>query len=181
MAFAMDFLTKAGLFNGDMPSMNMNMNMTGGSNRTSTLMDTILTAGHSAFPHIQILLFMQRFLGIDMGIDPSVILTLAGILWALQYILSQAYHRVDEFIDKHFMCSIAVSQDDSIYYHIMEWMSKQPGLANHRFLTAQSVWTSAWEEDENSENDAERNLFWTDAGEGGRKYLNFSNHATRSV
>lgn len=182
MAFVMDTL-RSGLFSGSLPSMNMNMsmNMTAGNNGSSNIMDTILTtAGQSSFPHIQILLFLQRFLGINMGLEPSVILSLAGMLWGLQYLLFQAYNRVDDFIDRYFMCSIAVSQDDSIYYHLMEWISKQPGLANHRFLTAQSIWRSAWEEDEEDE-DGERNLLWTDAGQGGRKYLNFSNHAARSV
>lgn len=180
MAFMIDSL-KAGFLHGNMPSLNLNTNGTESANGTSSFVNTILsTAGHASFPHVQALLFIQRFLGIDMGIDPSVILTFAGLLWGLHYIIFQAYSYLDDLINRHFMCSIAISQEDSIYYHMMEWMSKQPRLANHRFLTAQSIWRSAWEEDENDD-DGERNLFWTDAGQGGHKYLNFSNHAARSV
>ena len=175
MASMMDSLTKLGLFNGNMP------NMTSTANGSSSLVDTILTtAGHSS-PLVHLLLFVYRFLGIQTGLDPSAILTLGGILWGFQYLFFQAYNWVENFVERHLMCSIAVSQDDSIYYHIMEWMSKQPNLNNNRYLTAQTIWRSAWEEDEDSAEDGQSHLFWTDAGEGGQKYLNFSNHAARSV
>jgi chaperone BCS1 len=175
----MESLTKLGLFNGNMAN-----NITSPVNGSSSLVDTILTsagrAGHSS-PLVHLLLFVYRFLGIQTGLDPSAILTLGGILWGFQYLFFQVYNWVENFVENHLMCSIAVSQDDSIYYHVMEWMSKQPNLNNNRYLTAQSVWKSAWEEDEDSAEDGQSHLFWTDAGEGGRKYLNFSNHAARSV
>jgi chaperone BCS1 len=77
------------------------------------------------------------------------------------------------------MCAMYVSEQDSIYNHIMKFMSQLPSIKRSQYLTAQTVWKSAWEE----EDDADEALKWTDAGEGegGPKYLNFANQAAKSV
>src|SRR5690606_12595904 len=88
----------------------------------------------------------------------------------------------------YLVSSITISPDDSIYYHQMEWLSKQPKLTKNRYLTAQTARKSASEEDENADEDggsSQDGLFWTDVGlgsaESNRRYLNFSNQAARSV
>lgn len=170
----MDSLTKLGIFPDKMA------NMTGAGNSTSSLMDTLLTTASSSSPLIHLLLFVYRLLGIHSPLDPSILLTLLGSLWGLQYVLSQLYMHIMSFVERHLMCSIAVSESDTIYFHLMEWLSKQPSLNNNRYLMAQTIWKSAWEEAD-VEGDGETDLSWTDVGQGGRRYLNFSNQAARSV
>lgn len=154
-------------------------------------MDTfIATAGLNASPLAQLLLFVHRQLGVHLGIDPSLVLTILGVLWGTQYFASQAWAYVNRLTEDYLMSSITISQDDSIYYHLMEWLSKQPKLTKNRYLTAQTVWKSAWEADENADEEggsSQDGLFWTDVGlevggaESNRRYLNFSNQAARSV
>ncbi|CAH0020983.1 unnamed protein product [Clonostachys rhizophaga] len=179
-ASMMNSLTKLGILNHDkMP------NMTTGTNGTAAagLMDTLLASASQASPVLQLVLFVYRLLGLPFGLDPSILLTVAGTLWAAQYAIFQVYHYIEGIVEKHLMCSITVNDNDSIYHHLMEWLSKQPSLNNNRYLMAQTVWKSAWEEDEeDDENGVESHLFWTDGGQGdGGKYLNFSNQAARSV
>ena len=151
-------------------------------------MDTLIaSAGLNASPLVQLVIFINRQLGTHLGIDPTVVLTMLGLLWGMQYFVMQLWNYVEDLVESYLMCSISIAQDDSIYYHLMEWLSKQPKLNNNRYLMAQTVWKSAWEEDDDDgdgESDNSRDgLFWTETGQGGdgRRYLNFSNQAARSV
>ncbi|EQL02541.1 mitochondrial chaperone bcs1 [Ophiocordyceps sinensis CO18] len=113
--------------------------------------------------------------------DPSLVLTVLGILWGLFKLGSQVYELIEGLFDRYFMCAMYVSEYDHIYVQLMKWLSHQNTIRNSRFLMAQTVWKSAWEE----EDDLENALSWTDgdagdAGDGEPKYLNFSNQAARS-
>lgn len=143
------------------------------------MMDSILvTAGHAS-PLMQLVLFVYRLLGAQLGLDPSVALTVLGLLWGVSKLGSQAWAHVVGFVDRHFMCAMYVSEYDHIYGQLMKWLSQQQSIRRSRYLMAQTVWKSAWEEEEELENA----LYWTDGddGDGECKYLNFSNQAARSV
>lgn len=143
------------------------------------VMDSFLASAGMASPLMQILLFVHRTLASQLGLDPSLILTLLGFFWAVSKIASQTYGLVAGFVDRHFMCAIYVSEYDQIYGHLMKWLSQQQSIRSSQYLMAQTVWKSAWEEEE----ELETALFLTDAGDSGgeRKYLNFSNQAAKSV
>ncbi|KAL7795324.1 BCS1 N terminal domain-containing protein [Trichoderma ceciliae] len=143
------------------------------------MVDTFLTTTGHASPLAQLVLFVYRLLGTQFGLDPSMVLAILGFVWGALKIGSQIYDYVQRFVDDYLMCAMYVSEDDHIYMHLMKWLSHHPSIRNNQYLMAQTVWKSAWEEEEELE-DA---LFWTDGGEvdgGNRMYLNFSNQAARS-
>lgn len=146
------------------------------------IMDTLLISAGQASPLMQVVIFIYRQLGTQLGLDPSLVLTVLGILWGLFKLGSQVYELIEGLFDRYFMCAMYVSEYDHIYVQLMKWLSHQNTIRNSRFLMAQTVWKSAWEE----EDDLENALSWTDgdagdAGDGEPKYLNFSNQAARSV
>ena len=142
------------------------------------MMDTFLASAGRVSPLMQVVLFVYRLLGSQLGLDPSVLLTTMGFFWGLSKVMSQVYNYVLYLLDSYFMCAMFVSEDDHIYMHLMKWLSQQPSIRNNQYLMAQTVWKSAWDE----EDDVEDALDWTDGGEGdGNKYLNFSSQAARSV
>ncbi|KAK4081892.1 hypothetical protein Purlil1_11484 [Purpureocillium lilacinum] len=143
----------------------------------------LVTAGYSlSSPLMQLFLFVYRQLGARLGFDPYVVLTVLGLLWGASRLFSQVWGYVWDLLDRHFTCAMYVSQYDHIYPQLMKWLSLQQSIKSSRYLMAQTVWKSAWDEEE----DLENSLFWTDGddGDGGGngecKYLNFSNQAARS-
>lgn len=143
-------------------------------------MDTILTTTGHVSPLAQLVVFFYKLLGTQFGLDPSMVLAILGFIWGALKIGSQIHDYTQRFIDDYLMCAMYISEDDHIYLHLMKWLSHHPSIRNNQYLMAQTVWKSAWEEEEELE-DA---LFWTDGGEvggGNRMYLNFANQAARSV
>ncbi|EHK25971.1 uncharacterized protein TRIVIDRAFT_86068 [Trichoderma virens Gv29-8] len=117
------------------------------------MMDTILTTTGHVSPLAQLVVFFYKLLGTQFGLDPSMVLAILGFIWGALKIGSQIYDYSQRFVDDY--------------------------LINNQYLMAQTVWKTAWEEEEELE-DA---LFWTDGGEvngGNRMYLNFANQAARS-
>lgn len=143
------------------------------------IMDTLLVSAGQASPLMQLFIFIYRQLGTQLGLDPSLVLTILGILWGLFKLSSQAYESVSGLFDRYFLCAMYVSEYDHIYVQLMKWLSHQNSIRNSRFLMAQTVWKSAWEE----EDDLENALSWTDGdtGNGELKLLNFASQGARSV
>jgi hypothetical protein len=143
------------------------------------VMDSLLATAGRISPLMQLILFVYRMLGAHLGLDPSLVLTLLGIFWGVSKVAGQVYVQVGDFIDRHFVCAMYVSEHDQIHSHLMNWLSRQQSISKSQYLMAQTVWKSAWEE----EDDLESTLFFTDGGDAdsGRQYLNFSNQAARSV
>ncbi|UKZ72736.1 hypothetical protein TrVFT333_000370 [Trichoderma virens FT-333] len=143
------------------------------------MMDTILTTTGHVSPLAQLVVFFYKLLGTQFGLDPSMVLAILGFIWGALKIGSQIYDYSQRFVDDYLMCAMYISEDDHIYMHLMKWLSHHPSIRNNQYLMAQTVWKTAWEEEEELE-DA---LFWTDGGEvngGNRMYLNFANQAARS-
>ncbi|KAH0497923.1 hypothetical protein TgHK011_005205 [Trichoderma gracile] len=160
--------------NGEGGSSNSNIPFPAGG-----LMDTILATTGRASPLTQLLHFLYKLLGTQFGLDPSMMLAVLGFVWGAFKVGSQIYDFIRRFLDDYLMCAMYISEDDHIYSHLMKWLSNQPSIKNNQYLMAQTVWKSAWEEEE----ELEGVLSWTDGDEvdgGNRVYLNFANHAARS-
>lgn len=142
------------------------------------IMDSFLVSAGQASPILQLVIFVYRQLGLNLGLDPSVVLTVLGLLWAVVRIGSRVYDVSAALFDRYFTCALYVSEHDHIYLQLMKWLSHQKAIRSSRFLMAQTVWKSAWED----EDELDANLSWTSGGDddGERKYLNFSNQALRS-
>ncbi|KAL7893800.1 BCS1 N terminal domain-containing protein [Trichoderma sp. SZMC 28014] len=143
------------------------------------MVDTILTTTGHASPLAQLILFVYRLLGTQFGLDPSMVLAILGFVWGALKIGSQIYDSIQRFVDDYLMCAMYVSEEDHIHMHLMKWLSHHPSIKNNQYLMAQTVWKSAWEE----EDELEGALFWTNGGEvdgGDNMYLNFSNQAAKS-
>jgi chaperone BCS1 len=150
----------------------------------SGVFDSFLHSAGSVSPLMQILHFVYRLLGAQFGIDPSIVLTAVGFFWGLSKIGSQVYHYLESVIDSYLMCSMHISEDDNIYYHIMKFMAQHPSTKNNKYLMAQTVYRSAWDDEDYDEEEENKALFWTNGGDSegtGNRYLNFSNQAARLV
>ncbi|KAM6521991.1 hypothetical protein FALCPG4_011685 [Fusarium falciforme] len=143
----------------------------------SGIMDTFLVSAGQASPLLQLLLFVYRFIGAQLGLDPSILLTFLGCLWGLSKLFDQVYAFVDYFISLYFRCTICVSETDQMYTNLMQFLSEQQDIATNRHLTAQTVFKSAWDEEE----DSAKFLATTsvDDEEDSPKYLNFASQAAR--
>lgn len=146
-----------------------------GTNLTNDtkLMDTLLSAaGISSSP----LFLIYRQVARHLGFDPTLVFTLIGLAYGAQYVLGQVCQQLKRFVENYLMCYISIDQDDRIYDQVMKWLSQQPSLNNNRYLTAETVYKSAWDgqdEDENRE--------MAEAAAQGGTYLNFANQYSRSV
>ncbi|PHH59415.1 hypothetical protein CDD81_3225 [Ophiocordyceps australis] len=155
-------------------------------------MDTLLAHAGQASPLMQLLVFVYRQLGTQLGLDPSLVLTVVAILWGLCKLGAQGYDYAAGLVERHFTCAIYVYEFDLIYLQLMKWLSQQPSVRTSRYLMAQTVWTSAWDDDDEEEEEEEEEGFGgksVEKGDGGlggegefgeRRYLNFSNQAARS-
>lgn len=164
-------------------------NMSRDANSTTGMpafMDSLLSTASHASPLVQLVLVLYRFIGNQFGIDPSVLLTALGFIWAASKFYGQLSSLVMHTVHRYFICSINVSEDDDIFRYLMKWMAQHPGMKRNKYLTAQTVWKSAWDDDDEEDDDVveAKSLFWTNGGDDegtGNKYLNFSNQAARSA
>ncbi|KAF5649317.1 mitochondrial chaperone BCS1 [Fusarium sp. NRRL 25303] len=110
------------------------------------IMDTFLVSAGQASPLLQLFLFVYRFVGAQLGLDPSILLTLLGCIWGLSKLFDQ-------------------------------FLSEQQDIASNRHLTAQTVFKSAWDEEEDQADVLATNT--VEDGEDSPKYLNFASDAAR--
>ncbi|KAI5461610.1 BCS1 N terminal-domain-containing protein [Mariannaea sp. PMI_226] len=160
-----------------------NLTANGSSPFPPGMMDSfLLTAGHAS-PLMQLFLFVYRQIGAQFGLDPSLLLTLLGVLWGLSKIFSQISALVQTFISRYFICAMSITEHDHIYSQMMNFLAQQREIASDRYLMAQTVWRSAWEEEEEMAN----NMVITLVSEGGNddenapKYLNFASQVAKST
>ncbi|KAI1010709.1 hypothetical protein LB503_005089 [Fusarium chuoi] len=141
------------------------------------IMDTFLVSAGQASPLLQLFLFVYRFVGAQLGLDPSILLTLLGCIWGLSKLFDQLYAAIDNFVHTYFRCTIYVSENDQIYSTLMQFLSEQQDIASNRHLTAQTVFKSAWDEEEDQADVLATNT--VEDGEDSPKYLNFASDAAR--
>ncbi|OBS21681.1 hypothetical protein FPOA_08017 [Fusarium poae] len=150
------------------------------ANSSTTLpgiLDSVLTTAGQASPLLQLFLFVYRLVGAQLGLDPSMLLTFLGCLWGLSKLFDQVWAIIDNFISGYLRCTVCVTEDDQIYNTLMQFLSEQQDIATNRHLAAQTVYKSAWDEEEDSA-DA---LATTMVGDNqdSPKYLNFASDAAR--
>lgn len=176
----MDFST---LFKGNLTA--MAENMTGGrggygAGNSNKMMESLLPMLGGQFnPVVRSLMLLYQMIGSNLGIDPTLILTLVGFFWAANRVVRQVYGAVFRLIQDNFMSSIHVSSTDEIYTHMMKWLALQPLMASSRSLTAETVSKTAWEEEEELEALQTRTI--AGSGSGATEFLNFSNQEAKAV
>ncbi|KAK2602428.1 hypothetical protein N8I77_008960 [Diaporthe amygdali] len=155
-----------GAFNSNMTTANMSGSMPG--------LEGIIALFGSRNPLVQLFMLLHQVVGSRIGIDPTMILTLAGFAWAANKIWRQFFMVIYRFIAEYMMASIHVSSGDEIYLHMIKWLASQPRLVNSRSLTAETLSKTAWEEEDEADVLATR---ISPDGEG--VYLNFSNQEAK--
>lgn len=111
------------------------------------------------------------FIGGWLGFEPSNILAVVGVLWALNKILRQAYSFLYRAVTGYFMCSVHILNNDDIYTHLMDWLATHPRMANSRDLVAETASKRVWQDEDASNVARDRS----------GRYLNFSNQEARAV
>lgn len=155
-----------GAFNSNLTAANVSGGVPG--------LEGIITLLGSRNPLVQMFMVLHQMVGSRIGIDPTMILTLAGFAWAVNKIWRQFFMVIYRFISEYMMASIHVSSGDEIYLHIIKFLASQPKLVNSRSLTAETLSKTAWEEEDEADVLATR---ISPDGEG--VYLNFSNQEAK--
>ncbi|KAK2048512.1 hypothetical protein LZ31DRAFT_563134 [Colletotrichum somersetense] len=172
----MDFTT---LFKGNFSA--MAENMTGGRSYpgNNKMMESLLPMLGGQFnPVLRSLMLLYQMIGSNLGLDPTVVLTLVGFFWAANRLVRQVYGAVFRLIQENFMSNIHITSTDEIYLHMMKWLALQPLMASSRSLTAETVSKTAWEEEEELEALQTRTV--AGSGGGNAEYLNFSNQEAKA-
>jgi chaperone BCS1 len=125
----------------------------------------------------QILMLVYNITGKRLGVDPTLILTTLGFLWAVSRLWRQVSMFVSDQIRAHLTVSITISSNDEMFIHTMNWLSKQPRMFDSRSLTAESTSKTAWEEEEEDTELTSTNI----SADGTGVILNFSNQEAKSV
>ncbi|WQF79573.1 Putative AAA+ ATPase domain, ATPase, AAA-type, core [Colletotrichum destructivum] len=172
----MDFST---LLRGNFTAMAENMTRGKSYTGNSKMMESLLPMLGGQFnPVFRSLLLLYQMIGSNLGIDPTLVLTLVGFLWAANRVARQVYGAVFRLIQENFMSSIHITSTDEIYTHMMKWLALQPLMASSRSLTAETVSKTAWEEEEELEALQTRTI--AGSGGGNTEYLNFSNQEAKA-
>ncbi|KUI71293.1 putative mitochondrial chaperone BCS1-B [Cytospora mali] len=155
-----------GAFNASEAATNMSGSVPG--------LESIIALVGSRNPLVQLFMVVHQMIGSHTGIDPTMLLTLFGFVWAANKLWRQVFMTIYRFISEYMMASIDISSGDEIYLHLMKWLASQPKMVNSRSLTAETLSKTAWEEEEVSDVLATR---ISPDGEG--VYLNFSNQEAK--
>ncbi|KAI1819628.1 P-loop containing nucleoside triphosphate hydrolase protein [Xylaria intraflava] len=148
-------------------------NATTTANNTTGSHDVPLNVVESILPLIGMkgLGPVYQFVGSRLGWDPTALLTLIGFVWAANKIIRQIYHFLYGLVIDYMMSTIHISSTDDIYLHLMAWLSKQPEMINSRSLMAETMYKTAWEDEDES----------VVARDHSGLYLNFSNQQARAA
>ncbi|KAI4867732.1 BCS1 N terminal-domain-containing protein [Hypoxylon rubiginosum] len=113
---------------------------------------------------------LYGFIGSWLGVEPSLLLTAFGMIWAFNKLFRQLYSFVYSIVVQHFTSSIYIRSPDDIYMHLTKWLATQPRLVNSRSLMAETSSKEAWEDEDAS------NVTRDKSG----SYLNFSHQEART-
>ena len=143
------------------------------------ILDSVLTTAGQASPLLQLFLFVYRLVGAQLGLDPSILLTFLGCLWGLSKLFDQVCAVIDGFISDYLRCTVCVKDNDQIYSTLMQFLSEQEDVATNRHLAAETIYKSAWDEEEDSALALATTVVEND--DDSPKYLNFASDAARCV
>ncbi|KAL1841348.1 hypothetical protein VTJ49DRAFT_7128 [Mycothermus thermophilus] len=136
----------------------------------------LLGVGLQFNPLMRLFMVFNHIFGSRLGIDPTYVLTVVGLLWAANKLWNQLSFTFFSLAQKHFMVSIKINEADDIYRHLMKWLAAQPQLVNSRALIAETDCRGAWEEDFD-----EIELHFTHiAPDASNVFLNFSHQEAKT-
>lgn len=163
-------------FAGNMTESGGNMSGGGGGLHNGILESLVPLMGGKFNPLMQSFMLLYDVAGSRLGIDPTIILTCLGFVWAGNKLWKQVYLTLYGVLQEYLTASIHISSSDEMYLHMMKWLAGQPKMFNSRSLTAETTSRTAWEEEEDAEI-----LFTRISADGSGAYLNFSNQEAKSV
>lgn len=145
-------------------------NMTAGTENASAASNFHM---ENLLPMLGLRSFMPMYglVGGWLGLDPTFLLTVFGIVWAFNKIVRQVYGTMYGIVQEHLMSSIHISSTDDMYVHLMRWLAQQPKMVNSRALTAETVSKTAWEDEDDANVSRDKSGI----------YLNFSHQEARAV
>ncbi|KAM7208745.1 putative mitochondrial chaperone BCS1-B [Naviculisporaceae sp. PSN 640] len=147
-----------------------------GKTFSSGVMESLVPLLGSQFsPLLKAYMLFHNMAGSHLGLDPALIVTFFGIIWAANKLWRQLFMTVYSFVHTHFMSSITITSSDEMYFHMMKWLASQPKMVNSRSLTAESTSKSAWEEEDDS-----GIITAPISADGDGIYLNFSNQEAKA-
>ena len=137
----------------------------------ASMMDTLLSSTASASPLLQVVIFIYRRIGEQLGLDPSTLLASLVSLWFLYKIYTLSL----DMVNKHMTCDVTVFKGDLIYDQLMQLLSEF--ITNSRHVTIETQWKGVWDEvlDEKGESNE------LAGRDGSPKLRNFAGQAARSV
>lgn len=150
-------------------------NTTGKTFSNGVMESLVPLLGSQFSPLFKSYMLFHNLAGSHLGLDPAVIVTFVGIIWAANKLWRQLFMTVYSFIHTHFMSSITITSSDEMYFHMMKWLASQPRMVNSRSLTAESTSKSAWEEEDDS-----GIISAPISADGDGIYLNFSNQEAKA-
>ncbi|KAH8888706.1 hypothetical protein GQ53DRAFT_229045 [Thozetella sp. PMI_491] len=175
----MDFQS---VLRGGLPTLVSNISDNGRNSTNHTFAHGIMESlvpffGSQYNPLIRSLMLLYNILGVKLGFDPTLVLTVFGFAWAANKVWRQSYSTAYGLVRTYLMASIQISSTDEMYSHMMKFLASQPAMVNSRSLTAESVSKSAWEEMLDEDMDADIPAIGPD---GSGISLNFSNQEAKS-
>ncbi|KAF3064229.1 putative mitochondrial chaperone BCS1-B [Daldinia childiae] len=159
------------VFHSLLPSINANTSHTGGNasaadnTHHAKAVESILT-----LVGLRGLAPIYGFIGGWLGFEPSSLLAMVGVIWALNKVLRQVYSFLYRAITGYFMSSVHIMNNDDIYIHLMDWLATHPRMANSRDLVAETASKRVWRDEDASNVARDRS----------GRYLNFSNQEAKA-
>lgn len=144
-------------------------------------MDTLVSSTASASPLLQVVIFIYRRIGEQLGLDPSMLLTIGGVLWGIYKLFTQLWDMINNFQNKYLRCRVTIRKGDPIYDYAMQFVAGKLA-ANSRHLAVETCWKSAWDrKGENNDVIKSPAVTIADDGEVSLNLYNFADQAARSV
>ncbi|KAI1468933.1 BCS1 N terminal-domain-containing protein [Daldinia caldariorum] len=158
------------VFSSLLPGTNGNISdATGNASATGTTQHAKVVESVLALVGLRGMAPIYGFIGGWLGFEPSNLLAVMGVFWALNNLVRQMHWFLQKALTGYFMSSVHIRNDDDIYDHLMDWLATQPRLVNSRNLVAETASKRSWDEDATSV-----------AKDSSGRYLNFSNQEARA-
>ncbi|RSL83130.1 hypothetical protein CEP51_004678 [Fusarium floridanum] len=142
-------------------------------------MEALLSSTASASPLLQFFIFVYRRIGEQLGLDPSVLLTICGVLWGVHKLYTRLLNVIGNLLNKYWRCTVTIRKGDPIYDHMMEFLAGKL-TTNSRHLAVKTLWKSVWEQGENDDVAKCPPVTIADDGDISLKLHNFADQAARN-
>jgi chaperone BCS1 len=151
-------------------------NMTSHDARHGVLGSLAPLLGGQFNPLLRLFMIVYELLGSRLGLDPTVLLTFAGVVWAVNRVYGQLYRFFAGLVTTYLMANVHVGGTDEMYLHLMKWLALQPAMVNSRSISAETVSKTAWEGEDEAAVLATRI-----SADGSGVYLDFSGQEAKAV